>query len=145
MSAAPLKLLAFDLDSKGNRSSPRSRERGPIEALTAETVLAYLKTSPRSRERGPIEAVGPDVTVIGLCASLRAHVSAAPLKLMYRVSVSIICSSPRSRERGPIEAMRLLRLWPRRRCSPRSRERGPIEATKSAAEPVRAVVLSALT
>ena len=63
-----------------NRFSPRSRERGPIEALRNCVAFATLLHSPRSRERGPIEAGSHQ------CEDRNAGLS------------------PRSRERGPIEA-----------------------------------------
>ncbi len=88
-------------------TSPRSRERGPIEAtIGTQRSQVAVTASPRSRERGPIEAL----------------FSAAD-------RVKARAPSPRSRERGPIEASTELRESDRARyASPRSRERGPIEA-----------------
>ena len=119
----------------GQQVSPRSRERGPVEAysehghsfaqLAALSALtssaAPLKLSdralrpyswtrslsPRSIERGPVEATctwhrhGQSVY-----RPLRAQLSAAPLKrqLSCRRSAQLCEISPRSIERGPVEA-----------------------------------------
>jgi len=126
---------------------------------------------PRSRERGPIEAMyiglmsNPDAT------GFRAHVSAAPLKQLVFVQLQQVAAwFPRSRERGPIEARPLNYLTSSRSSGfrahvsaaplkhalarqppvrpaafPRSRERGPIEASLSRSYFHRAQVVSALT
>ena len=64
-------------------ATPRSRDRGPIEASIAVDAVGTLPVlTPRSRDRGPIEAaIWPTI----------AH--------------TIAVATPRSRDRGPIEAI----------------------------------------
>ena len=86
--------------------------------------------SPRSRERGPVEA-SLRFCLLTRDRSLRAHVSAAPLKHVRDASsADRFRHSPRSRERGPVEARRPGSRSICRTCSPRSRERGPVEASQ---------------
>ena len=61
---------------------PRSRERGPVEAVLALDISGKLDAFPRSRERGPVEASQSTPCFPGGPPTFRAHVSAAPLKLV---------------------------------------------------------------
>ncbi len=102
-SAAPLKHSAPLCTRWCSAGSPRSQERGPIEATMSHEPAAHSGASPRSQERGPIEAIG----VLGEADSARSHLraprSAAPLKpLCARTARPPRCVSPRSQERGPI-------------------------------------------
>ena len=110
MTAAPLKRL--DPRNLGQDNSPRSHDRGPIEALPTNS---------------PSLSIG-----IG---RLRGRRTAAPLKRdtteLYRRREER--ESPRSNDRGPIEAGTLDHRQPAFAHSPRSHDRGPIEARKSAA------------
>jgi len=112
-------------------SSPRSIERGPVEARLYFRVLRTLLYSPRSIERGPVEA--PCVVPVARArpCSLRAQLSAAPLKPnCCSFMVCFSCTSPRSIERGPVEAVSTGTTPTTPMCaSPRSIERGPVEAT----------------
>ena len=113
----------------GRRLSPRSRERGPVEAPCASRTAAPADGSPRSRERGPVEALGGNFRT-SFSRTLRAHVSAAPLKRETREETDA-GSFPL---RAHVSAAPLKRVAPCpsgrcRRSSPRSRERGPVEAT----------------
>ena len=68
--------------------------------------------SPRSIERGPVEASCLELAGIGRSVTLRAQLSAAPLKLSKeKAERSVGMGSPRSIERGPVEALHRLRRW----------------------------------
>src|SRR5436190_1490959 len=90
----------------------------------------FKPISPRSRERGPVEARKRCSVVRRSLNTLHAHVSVAPLKRrsgrFAQLGVDLL--SPRSRERGPVEAVRFVFSWLGKFFSPRSRERGPVEA-----------------
>ena len=60
--------------------SPRSHERGPVEAFDSIFYQRGNSRSPRSHERGPVEASGGEPQQ-GISEHLRALTSAAPLKL----------------------------------------------------------------
>src|SRR5258708_7556417 len=84
---------------------PRSRERGPVEATRAPLVVGRARGFPRSRGRGPVEANPARYAVRLPQPAFRAHVSAAPLKLLgHPHAESRLGRFPRSRERGPVEA-----------------------------------------
>ena len=85
-------------------SSPRSNERGPVEAVEMRHFPQRWFISPRSNERGPVEAACSDPAP-----------PPAP-------------ASPRSNERGPVEASALGGHSADTASSPRSNERGPVEA-----------------
>ncbi len=91
--------------------SPRSSERGPVEALTSGLGRErYAGTSsPRSSERGPVEATPARV---GDFSPRRPRLISA--------------LNP---ERGPVEAPSWRALRRQRHVSPRSIERGPVEAS----------------
>ena len=55
-SAAPLKLAQSVLRRDEQRLSPRSSERGPVEASISRQGKEGAGLSPRSSERGPVEA-----------------------------------------------------------------------------------------
>src|SRR5438876_1048181 len=84
---------------------PRTRVRGPIEAMCMYDSLTTLRLFPRTRVRGPIEA--------SLCLdqmkepnNFRARECAAPLKpRRLRLNQWVAQEFPRTRVRGPIEAM----------------------------------------
>ena len=88
-------------------STPRSPERGPVEANRVSSSSAPLPPTPRSPERGPVEAPRSPAGRFGL-KSLRALRSAAPLKRSSSGAVKIDADgTPRSPERGPVEAARI--------------------------------------
>ena len=60
--------------------SPRSKERGSVEAFFAALVAAALAISPRSKERGSVEATAIARSRKSTLSNLRARKSAAPLK-----------------------------------------------------------------
>ncbi len=68
-------------------------------------------------------------TVDGACWSLRAQVSAAPLKLSKaEPKLTTKTIPPRSSERGPVEAQWRSVVMVGSGNPPRSSERGPVEA-----------------
>src|SRR5258708_15976891 len=84
---------------------------------------------PRSRDRGPIEAMKCRGSTAAARKHFRDHVIAAPLKHHTHRTVRLILAPfPRSRDPGPIEAISPLAGPPGELVLPRSRDRGPIEA-----------------
>jgi len=67
---------------------PRSRERGHIEAELPSETQERQGTIPRSRERGHIEAVMA-LAAAARRAGFRAHVSAATLKLVIALALTL--------------------------------------------------------
>ena len=55
-SVAPLKHDGPEEIQAALNTSPRSHERGPVEAGHKELAATVLGISPRSHERGPVEA-----------------------------------------------------------------------------------------
>ena len=92
--------------------------------------MGNTRPSPRSHERGPVEAWANGSWQEPRESHLRALTSAAPLKQGRPASAERRAGvSPRSHERGPVEAR--LCGWSCSRSksrSPRSHERGPVEA-----------------
>ncbi|RBP38112.1 hypothetical protein DES53_112110 [Roseimicrobium gellanilyticum] len=80
-SVAPLKLPLPNPSLKGFAISPRSKERGSVEASVGVVLIFKTTPSPRSKERGSVEA-----------SALRDHGIPSAL-------------SPRSKERGSVEAI----------------------------------------
>src|SRR5438309_796595 len=75
-------------------------KQGPVGHAAQERP-----NSPRSHERGPIEAGSKRARRRTFAGSLRALTSAAPLKQIFlAVTRRKFGGSPRSHERGPIEA-----------------------------------------
>ncbi len=127
-------------------SSPRSHERGSIEAPVGGAELNLHVTSPRSHERGSIEARPAGAQVRRAWPSLRALTSAAPLKPSEREKArGVEACSPRSHERGSIEALASLPPGMFRFHSPRSHERGSIEAGPRFGQVAQTRTLSALS
>ena len=128
-SAAPLKraengrLAANGPYLRARKSAAPLKQRGP-------TLGAGVgRRSPRSKERGSVEAP-IEIDPFRAITHLRARKSAAPLKRQSsRASRRTTPPSPRSKERGSVEAGS--RWWHPRcagRGSPRSKERGSVEA-----------------
>ena len=67
--------------------TPRSHERGPVEAILGENHRSLSLRTPRSHERGPVEAAADGAVVTGWGIT------------------------PRSHERGPVEAASKM-AWP---------------------------------
>ncbi len=116
-------------DGDDGRASPRSQERGPIEAPATHVARMMLANGLRAlRSAAPLKRSFGHNLPLDL-SRLRALRSAAPLK---RLESSRGCSwawwSPRSQERGPIEACVVAAGPSWAFASPRSQERGPIEA-----------------
>ena len=102
--------------------------------------------SPRSHERGPVEAMSAGRARRTQRKNLRALTSAAPLKRnSAAVRVRVNDSSPRSHERGPVEAITAPASIGLRNTSPRSHERGPVEAHQPLFRLVAQADLRALT
>ncbi len=94
----------------------------------------FKRDYPRSHDRGPIEAQRRRSRLPARKATIRGHMTAAPLKLSSSLMVKVgSIFYPRSHDRGPIEARPRLHwmLW-WRRIYPRSHDRGPIEAVAEA-------------
>ena len=105
--AAPLKRGKL-ADVAQQRESPRSPDRGSVEAICPRTTSRRSAGSPRSPDRGSVEA--PTVT------SRRSWRG----------------ESPRSPDRGSVEAVGAGARAARRRQSPRSPDRGSVEASTPA-------------
>src|SRR5260221_9523836 len=136
------------------QNSPRSQDRGPIEAPVPSSAratsalplrgpktaaplkrrfrkreLAPLRVSPRSQDRGPIEARRGRCGFDKPRLSLRGPKTAAPLKLFRRGGRA----GPAAALRGPKTAAPFKQSAPHAAgaqsiLSPRSQDRGPIEA-----------------
>ena len=78
--AAPLKRTHTVVPVGSSGSSPRSTNRGPIEAQFAAPAEDPFEFSPRSTNRGPIEAGDHVDAVDNGCCPLRGQPTAAPLK-----------------------------------------------------------------
>ncbi len=79
--AAPLKQDAVFFDARREFVSPRSHDRGPVEAHShACESQACDAISPRSHDRGPVEASYVDLDE-KVPPALRGLTTAAPLKL----------------------------------------------------------------
>ena len=77
----------------------------PLKQEKPRPAQANRGTSPRSRERGPVEARPSRAFTCLFFRTLHAHASVAPLKLTNKFqSGPVNYTSPRSRERGPVEA-----------------------------------------
>ena len=88
-----------------NDDTPRSHERGPVEARRGWPRCGVRGNTPRSHERGPVEASPHGAALLHDIIPLRAHMSAAPLKQFREPFVHgghVV--TPRSHERGPVEA-----------------------------------------
>src|SRR2546421_500785 len=106
---------------------------------------APLCISPRSKERGPVEAYRRVGGEDSRARPLRARKSAAPLKLaLGGHRIAALALSPRSKERGPVEARRPEAAKVEVATSPRSKERGPVEAAPASDAVIAAQSLSAL-
>ncbi len=101
--------------------------------------------TPRSKERGPVEARGLERLSCRERRPLRARKSAAPLKRdSCSGNVSGLVCTPRSKERGPVEATRLHADFRIVALTPRSKERGPVEAPETFICTQTSIVHSAL-
>jgi len=118
------------MQQQGSTSLRAQLSAAPLKLYSASVSVSVSVSSPRSIERGPIEAGRFVWRLPAYPSTLRAQLSAAPLKPQSRVpDVRLVGYSPRSIERGPIEAMLLPALHGVAHVSPRSIERGPIEAS----------------
>src|SRR5262249_23947909 len=84
----PIEAVSLALQQPGGPKFPRSSERGPIEAVSLALQQPGGPKFPRSSERGPIEArsARSDPPTPRL-RNFRAHLSAAPLKLIPLESI----------------------------------------------------------
>src|SRR6266567_3950336 len=80
VSVAPLKRRPAKHLDDDIRDSPRSGERGPVEARKQFWYVTPKACSPRSGGRGPVEASLKPTFSARPRRPLRARVSAAPLK-----------------------------------------------------------------
>ena len=130
--------------SSASSAHPRSRERGPVEATTAFRFERSLNFSIRAHVSAvPLKRKVVLHDSLWLLA-IRAHVSAVPLKRFVCIHGSMGRNvHPRSRERGPVEATRQVctSIPPKRH--PRSRERGPVEAIGKRAKTSNAIPIRA--
>ena len=104
-SAAPLKRALGGLWDVLKAVTPRSKERGTVEAASVRRGDKWQFLTPRSKERGTVEAGLVRGFRFARQIPLRARKSAAPLKLtffamLWRAKVR----TPRSKERGTVEA-----------------------------------------
>ncbi len=105
MNVAPLKPEERRVTLDLTAASPRSNERGPIEAYKFGGAFWEQGISPRSNERGPIEAITLGEYVAADGSALHVRMNVAPLKPDETGAASRAAPpSPRSNERGPIEA-----------------------------------------
>ena len=106
LSAAPLKPEQRKREEiEGARHLRARLSAAPLTRRRALGDAGDQKTSPRSFERGPVEALCPIRLPFFQRLNLRARLSAAPLKLLCDWMVFHgCCLSPRSFERGPVEA-----------------------------------------
>ena len=114
----------------GPNDSPRSHERGSVEAdrmmhsIFRQTVSLHAHTSVAPLKLSAFEKAWPGP------AALHAHTSVAPLKPFLRRHHTLhITLSPRSHERGSVEATLDGLSQSVHEPSPRSHERGSVEAS----------------
>src|SRR5207244_4081202 len=146
-SAAPLKQACRKACRTIVRALRALTSAAPLKRLEGFCVVRAGDSSPRSHERGPIEAKG------GLWADPEAERSVLALSRAGPIccdairffSVETLRHSPRSHERGPIEAIRPIGTSATPPFSPRSHERRPIEANRKARRGRLATQLSALS
>ncbi len=125
----PSKFASFLV--KWTALSPRSKDRGPIEAQGCrrgtQAARRYLRGQ---KTAAPLKPAGLSRETPQAPADLRGQKTAAPLKRLRGArSRPPGPLSPRSKDRGPIEAYcELSVLMLRSSESPRSKDRGPIEA-----------------
>ncbi len=88
LSAAPLKLVLRPDRSLRLGLHPRSIERGPVEVRLGVECQWRVEIHPRSIERGPVEVSPPAFGAHIPAQSIRAQLSAAPLKFPASLAAS---------------------------------------------------------
>src|SRR5438094_418231 len=102
----------------------------PLKLKDKESPCGTAACPPRSRDRGPIEAIAGPPPPSTSPASLRGHVTAAPLKQRRRIAGEreLDAALRGHVTAAPLKPDDLARLLELRAAPPRSRDRGPIEA-----------------
>ena len=110
LSAAPLKPVFVRHAHRPRQVTPRSIERGPVEAPFGGDKQLETGATPRSIERGPVEACGSANWSAG-CKFTPRSIERGPVEATASNGTTIPTpSTPRSIERGPVEAIDPRRL-----------------------------------